>query len=107
MGVCPVVAIGVRGWFSWVLVVVCGSLCPLHVFVAVIRRFWCCVGRLFSFLDAGDRLTGWHLCDVTWERCGGEADVGCRWAVCQGRGRHCWRGGCSLKKPHHNNVTLA
>ena len=52
VGVCPVVAGGARGWFSWVLVVVRGSLCPLRVFVAIIRRLSCCVGWLFSFLDA-------------------------------------------------------
>ena len=107
VGVCPVVAGGVRWWVSWVLVVVCGSLCPLHVLVGVIRRLWCCVGRLFLFLDAWDRLTGWRLCNVTWERHGGEADAGCHWAVCRGCGRRHWRGGCSLKKPRHNGVTLA
>ena len=73
---------GARGWFSWVLIVARRSLCPLRIFVAVIRQFWCCVGQLFSFLNAWDCLTGWRLCDVTWERRGGEADAGCHWAVC-------------------------
>ena len=104
---CPVVAGCARGWFLWVLIVVCRSLCPSRIFVVIIRRLWCCVGQLFSFLDTWDRLTGWHLCDATWERCGGEVDAGCCWAVCQGHGRHRRHGGCLLKKPCHKGVTLA
>ena len=97
-------------WCAWVVFVGarcrCGSLCPLRVFVAVIRQFSCCLGQLFSFLNLWDCLTGWRLCDITWERRGGEADAGCRWAVCRGCGRRRWRGGGSLKKPRHNDVTL-
>ena len=77
---------GERGWLLWVLVVVWGLLHPFHVFVAVVRQPWCCVGRLLSFLDSWDRLRGRGLSDVAWERCGGEADAGCPWAVGQGCG---------------------
>ena len=77
---------GERGWFLWVLVVVRGLLRPFRVFVAVVRRSWCCVGRLLSFLDGWDRLRGRGLSDVAWERSGGEADAGCPWAVGQGCG---------------------
>ena len=63
---------GGRAWFSWAQVVVCGVLHPLRVFVAVVRRSWCCIGRLLSFLDGWDRLRGWGLSDVAWERRGGE-----------------------------------
>ena len=55
---------GERGWFSWALVVVRGLLRPFRVFVAVVRRSWCCVGRLLSFLDGWDRLRGRGLSDV-------------------------------------------
>ena len=58
---------GGRTWFSWALVVVCGVLHPLCVLVAVVRRSWCCVGQLLSFLDSWDRLRGWGLSDVAWE----------------------------------------
>ena len=32
---------GGRGLLSWALVVVCGLLSPLHIFVAVVRQSWC------------------------------------------------------------------
>ena len=50
--VCPVVASGGHGWFSWVLAVVCGSLCVSQVFFAVVGRLWSFVGQLLSFLEA-------------------------------------------------------
>ena len=96
-----------RAWFSWALVVVCGVLHPLRVLVAVVRRSWCCVGRLLSFLDGWDRLRGWGLSDVAWERRGGEADAGCPYAVGRGCGQCRWRGGGSLKSQRHKDVTLA
>ena len=77
---------GERGWFSWALVVVCGFLHPCRVFVAVVRRSWCCVGRLLSFLNGWDRWRGRGLSDVAWERRGGEADAGCPSAVGRGCG---------------------
>ena len=80
------VDVGERGWFSWALVVVCGLLRPCRVFVAVVSRSRCCVGRLLSFLNGWDRLRGRGLSDVTWERSGGEADAGCPWAVGRGCG---------------------
>ena len=98
---------GGHGWFSWVLVVVCRVLHPLRVFVAVVRRSWCCVGWLLSFLDGWDRLRGWGLSDVAWERCGGETDAGYPWAVGRGCGQCRWRGGSSLKSQRHKDVTLA
>ena len=76
--------------------VLCASLLPLlggcRVVLGGCSRFW--------------MLGGWRLCDVTWQRRGDEADVVCHWAVCRGHGRHRWRGGCLLKKPSHNGVTL-
>ena len=98
VGVCPVVAGGARGSsLSFAgRCVLCASLLPLlggcRVVLGGCSRFWM-LGRR-------------RLCDVTWERRGDEADVGCHWAVCRGHGRHRWRGGCSLKKPSHNGVTL-
>ena len=77
---------GERGWFSGALVVVRGLLRPFRFFVAVVRRSWCCVGRLLSFLDGWDRLRGRGLSDVAWERSGGEADARCPWAVGRGCG---------------------
>ena len=75
-----------RAWFLWAQVVVCGVLHPLRIFVAVVGRLWCCIGQLLSFLDVWDRLRGWGLSDVAWERCGGKADAGCPWAVGRGCG---------------------
>ena len=75
-------------------------LYPLHVFVAVVRQLWCCVGWLLSFLDGWDHLRGCGLSDITWERRGGKADAGCHWVVGQGCGQHCWHGGGSLKRQH-------
>ena len=77
---------GEHGWFSWVLVVVFRLLGPFCVFVAVVRQPWCCVGRLLSFLDGWDCLRGHGLSDVAWECSGGEADMGCPWAVGRGCG---------------------
>ena len=77
---------GEHGWFSWALVVVCRLLRHFRIFVAVVRRSWCCVGRLLLFLDGWDCLRGQGLSDVAWERSGGEADAGCRWVVGRGCG---------------------
>ena len=93
------VDVGERGWFSWALVVVCGLLRPCRVFVAVVSRSRCCVGRLLSFLNGWDRLRGRGLSDVTWERSGGEQ--GGRGLSLGGRSRlweRRWRGGGSLKR---------
>ena len=64
--VCPVVASGGRGWFSWALAGVCGSLCVSRVFFPVVGRSWSFVGRLWSFLDSLHRVSGWAWFTVTW-----------------------------------------
>ena len=70
-----------------------GLLCASCVCVAIVGWSRSFVGRLLSFLDSWDHVSRSASCDVTWGRHCGEADVGCRWAVCQGCGRHRWRGG--------------
>ena len=86
----------IPGW-SYVVFVSAGRclglLCASHVCVPVVGWSRSFVGRLLSFLDGWDRVSGSASCDVTWGRCCGEADVGCCWAVCRGCGRHRWHGG--------------
>ena len=99
----PVIGGGSRVWFSWAVVVICAMSCRLQVFVVFVRQSW----RLLSFLDSWVCVSKWASCEVTLGRRGGETDVGCRWAMCQGCGRRGWRGGCWLKKKRHKDVTLA
>ena len=38
--VCPVIASGGCGWFSWALAVLCGLLCVSRVVLAIVGRSW-------------------------------------------------------------------
>ena len=96
--VCPAMACGGQGWFLWALAVVCGLLCVSRIFVAIVGWSWSFIGRLLSFLDGLDRMSGWAWFTITWGQRGGEVDVGCHWAMCQGCGQHRWHGGGWLKK---------
>ena len=52
--------VGVGGFRGcWLLLA--GLLCPLCIFVAIVRRLWYHVGQLLSFLDTWNHLTRWQL----------------------------------------------
>ena len=78
---------------SWPVVVVCGfrgrwssfgvAVCFARL---VVGWSWSFLGRLLSFWGGWDCVSRWASCDLTLGRRGGEADVGCRWAVCRGCG---------------------
>ena len=86
----------ILGW-SYVVFVSAGRclglLCALRVCVPIVGWSRSFVGRLLSFLDGWDCVSGSASRDVTWGRRCGKADMGCRWAVCRGCGRRRWRGG--------------
>ena len=72
-------------WWSCVVFMGGGRLvllCALRVFVAAVGWSWSFVRQLSSFVDGWDRVSRWASCDVTWGQHGGEAHMGCRWAMC-------------------------